>query len=62
MKLKKLVASIVLMSFILVDGFGSVPEPQIDANSLIRLEDYLRYASLNNAELKAKLDEWKAAL
>ena len=26
------------------------------------LADYLRYASLNNAELKAKFEEWKAAL
>jgi len=33
-----------------------------DSNDLQRLVDYLRYASLNNAELKAKFEEWKAAL
>ncbi|MFB0551935.1 MAG: TolC family protein, partial [Phycisphaerae bacterium] len=33
-----------------------------DSNDLQRLADYLRYASLNNAELKAKFEEWKAAL
>jgi outer membrane protein TolC len=31
-------------------------------NDLQRLEDYLRYASLNNAELKAKFHQWKAAV
>lgn len=33
-----------------------------DTNDLHLLPDYLRYASLNNAELKAKFEEWKAAL
>jgi outer membrane protein TolC len=33
-----------------------------DSNDLQTLADYLRYASLNNAELKAKFEEWKAAL
>ncbi|MHC4123344.1 MAG: TolC family protein [Planctomycetota bacterium] len=33
-----------------------------DTNDLHVLSDYLRYASLNNAELKAKFEEWKAAL
>ncbi len=33
-----------------------------DMNDLQRLEDYLRYASLNNAELKAKFHQWKAAV
>ena len=33
-----------------------------DSNDLQTLPDYLRYASLNNAELKAKFEEWKAAL
>lgn len=31
-------------------------------NNLQTLPDYLRYASLNNAELKAKFHEWKAAI
>ena len=33
-----------------------------EANDLQTLPDYLRFASLNNAELKAKFEEWKAAL
>jgi len=33
-----------------------------DPNNLTNLEDYLTFASLNNAELKAKFEEWKAAL
>jgi len=33
-----------------------------DANDLKTLGDYLRHASLNNAELKAKFEQWKAAL
>ena len=37
-------------------------EQPSDANTLVKLEDYLRYASLNNAELKAKFEQWKAAL
>lgn len=31
-----------------------------DANDLQTLQDYLRYASLNNAELKAAFHQWKA--
>jgi len=33
-----------------------------DPNNLTNLEDYLTFASLNNAELKAGFEEWKAAL
>jgi outer membrane protein TolC len=33
-----------------------------DTNDLRILPDYLRYASLNNAELKAQFEQWKAAL
>lgn len=33
-----------------------------DGNSLVSLGDYLRYASLNNANLKAMFEQWKAAL
>lgn len=37
-------------------------QPPDDANSLLRLEDYLRYAALNNAALKASFETWKAAV
>ncbi|MDD5064656.1 MAG: TolC family protein [Phycisphaerae bacterium] len=37
-------------------------QPPSDASNLVRLEDYLQYASLNNANLKAMFEEWRAAL
>jgi outer membrane protein TolC len=33
-----------------------------DASSLVRLEDYLRYAALHNAGLEAKFEQWRAAV
>lgn len=33
-----------------------------DPNNPVRLEDYLRYAALNNAALKASFESWKAAV
>jgi cobalt-zinc-cadmium efflux system outer membrane protein len=33
-----------------------------DVNDLQSLSDYLRFASLNNPELKSKFEQWKAAL
>ncbi len=33
-----------------------------DTDNLQTLQDYLRYASLNNAELKAKFEGWKASV
>ncbi|MHC4152772.1 MAG: TolC family protein [Planctomycetota bacterium] len=33
-----------------------------DVNEFKKLEDYLRYAALNNAELKGQFEGWKAAL
>ncbi|HUW19313.1 MAG TPA: TolC family protein [Sedimentisphaerales bacterium] len=38
------------------------PEDFPDANTPVSLQDYLRYAALNNAGLKAAFEEWKAAL
>ncbi|MHC4575569.1 MAG: TolC family protein, partial [Planctomycetota bacterium] len=37
---------------------GSLP----DGNDLVRLQDYLLHAALNNAGLKAAFEEWKAAV
>ena len=33
-----------------------------DPNKLIEIQDYLRYASLNNAQLKAEFEKWKVAV
>jgi len=38
------------------------PGSTADANDLVSLADYLRYAALNNAGLKAAFEQWKAAL
>jgi outer membrane protein TolC len=53
----------ILILFLLV----SMPSLQAsteldDANNLLELSDYLRYAALNNAELKAKFESWKVSL
>jgi cobalt-zinc-cadmium efflux system outer membrane protein len=37
-------------------------EERADENSLQTLSDYLRVASVNNAQLKGRFEEWKAAL
>jgi outer membrane protein TolC len=54
-----LFAAVIIFTFTLC-VWGS-PQP-IDENNLVKLEDYLQYASLNNADLKAKFEQWKAAL
>ncbi len=43
---------------------GSVYSQQTDAGTepLATLPDYLRYAALNNAGLKAAFEQWKAAI
>ncbi|MBW8041724.1 MAG: TolC family protein [Planctomycetes bacterium] len=60
-----------MKSFVRVFGIGivlffgqflSANEQQSDANSLVNLQGYLRYAALNNAGLKAAFEQWKAAL
>lgn len=36
-------------------------QQQVDANNLIKLEDYLEFAALNNAGLESAFEQWKAA-
>ncbi len=60
MKLRIWVFGIVITLF-----FGQVLlalAQQSDANSLVKLQDYLRYAALDNAGLKAAFEQWKAAI
>jgi len=35
---------------------------QSDANGLVTVQDYLRYAALNNAGLKAAFEQWRVAI
>jgi len=45
------------------DNFLSVVAQDLpDANNPVTLQDYLRYAALNNARLKAAFEQWKAAI
>jgi len=37
-------------------------EESLDANSLVRLVDYLQYAALNSAGLRGSFEQWKAAI
>jgi cobalt-zinc-cadmium efflux system outer membrane protein len=53
-----LTLTVLLISISLV----TASEERADANDLQTLSDYLRLASLDNAQLKARFEEWKAAL
>lgn len=50
-----------VVAFVFIPSVWSSQQP-VDTNDLQTLQDYLRYASLNNAELKAKFEEWKAVI
>ena len=54
-----LVATFVLLA--VTDSLWALQGPN-DTNDLLQLQDYLKYASLNNAELKAGFEAWKAAI
>jgi len=41
---------------------GRAGQEAVDGNDLQSLADYLRYAALNNAGLKAAFEQWKAAI
>jgi len=53
-----------VMGLVLLVSISPVVASQqsTDVNDLQDLQGYLRHASLNNAELKANFEEWKAAL
>ncbi|MBN1804795.1 MAG: TolC family protein [Sedimentisphaerales bacterium] len=53
--------TVLIILFVLTLSVTASQQPS-DANDLHKLSDYLRYASLNNAELKVKFEQWKAAL
>ena len=53
-----LLPAILLMAGV---SFAAAAQDLPDANSLVTCEDYLRYAALNNASLKASFEQFKAA-
>jgi outer membrane protein TolC len=50
-----------IIVFVLIPSVRASQQPD-EPNALQTLSDYLRYASSNNAELKAQFEEWRAAL
>ena len=53
------ITSLILLVLVLPAGAS---RQQSDTGELLALSDYLGYAALNNAELKSKFEQWKAAL
>ena len=55
--------NIIAITILLILGVGALAADTMpDANNLTKLEDYLKFAALGNAELKAKFEEWNAAV
>ena len=50
-----------VVAVVLTACAGSSDRPA-DAGSLVTLEDYLTFATLNNAGLKAAFEQWKIAV
>ena len=61
MKQRKLILAIT-MALLISIHYAEASEQITEANTLVKLEDYLRYASLNNAGIKAVFEQWKAAI
>jgi len=58
----EVLAAIILVAAIAAGSSFGAAEPPVDANALQTLPQYLRYAALHNAGLKAAFEEWKAAV
>ena len=62
MKRNILLFSAIILTFIAADCLADISQNPSDSNAPRQLQDYLRYAALNNAGLKAAFEQWKAAL
>lgn len=62
MKRNILLFSAIILTFIAADCLADISRNPSDSNAPRQLQDYLRYAALNNAGLKAAFEQWKAAL
>ena len=58
---KQTILAVGVVVLVFIPSVWASQQPS-DTNNLQTLQDYLRYASLNNAELKAKFHQWKAAI
>lgn len=52
----------IMFTVVVVSCFAHTAQATSDANTPIELRDYLRYAALNNAGLKAAFEQWKATV
>jgi len=55
-------ALLIVLAVLSSTSFASGASGLGDANDFVGLEDYLRYAALSNAALKASFESWKAAV
>lgn len=62
MKRYLLLSGLFIITLIISNGLADVSGSPSDANAPLLLREYLVYAALNNAGLKAAFEEWKAAL
>ncbi len=62
MKRYLLLSGLFIITLIISNGLADVTGSSSDANVPLLLREYLVYAALNNAGLKAAFEEWKAAL
>ena len=53
---------IIILTLLVLISSAKALEKSDNTKSLKALSDYLSYAALNNAQLKAKFEQWKAAL
>ena len=60
--MNRLIVSVVGIIVLVLTPFVQGSQQPNEPNTLQTLSDYLGYASSNNADLKAKFEEWKAAL
>ena len=61
MKTKRIIFCIVA-AFLNVECFAFDSQKPVDGNVPVTLQDYLSYAALNNAGLKAAFEQWKSSL
>jgi cobalt-zinc-cadmium efflux system outer membrane protein len=51
-----------IISLVFLSNSLQASQQPADSNSLIKLEDYLEFAALNNAGLESAFEQWKAAV
>lgn len=59
---RRAISAVVFVAAFAAGAVHAEDEPSVDANTPRTLPQYLRYAELHNAGLKAAFEEWRAAL